>query len=162
MKGEKYLFVVSGPSGTGKDTVVSRLLGDHKDTKKTGPGTTRARRGGGSGGSRSVNVCMVPRILSGVVGYYLYRAVSGPGKGRRKFALAAAGVAGSLTNTLLVMNLIYFLFGSAYGEAVPAAAERGLYPFIVGVICLNGFPKAVLAGFLTVCIVSALQKVQSR
>ena len=23
MKGEKYLFVVSGPSGTGKDTVVA-------------------------------------------------------------------------------------------------------------------------------------------
>ena len=117
---------------------------------------------GGSGGIRSVIVCMVPRILIGVVGYYVYRAVSGPGKGRRKFALAAAGVAGSLTNTLLVMNLIYFLFGSAYGEAVPAAAERGLYAFIVGVICLNGIPEAVLAGFLTVCIVSALQKVQSR
>ena len=117
---------------------------------------------GGSGGIRSVIVCMVPRILIGVVGYYVYRAVSGPGKGRRKFALAAAGVAGSLTNTLLVMNLIYFLFGSAYGEAMPAAAERGLYAFIVGVICLNGIPEAVLAGFLTVCIVSALQKVQSR
>ena len=26
MKGEKYLFVVSGPSGTGKDTVVAALL----------------------------------------------------------------------------------------------------------------------------------------
>ena len=46
MKGEKYLFVVSGPSGTGKDTVVSRLLGDHKDIKKTVSATTRAMREG--------------------------------------------------------------------------------------------------------------------
>lgn len=46
MKGEKYLFVVSGPSGTGKDTVVSKLLGDHKEIKKTVSATTRAMREG--------------------------------------------------------------------------------------------------------------------
>ena len=31
MKGEKYLFVVSGPSGTGKDTVVAALLKKHPE-----------------------------------------------------------------------------------------------------------------------------------
>ncbi len=46
MKGEKYLFVVSGPSGTGKDTVVGKLLGDHKEIKKTVSATTRAMREG--------------------------------------------------------------------------------------------------------------------
>ena len=46
MKGEKYLFVVSGPSGTGKDTVVTKLLGDHKEIKKTVSATTRAMREG--------------------------------------------------------------------------------------------------------------------
>ena len=46
MKGEKYLFIVSGPSGTGKDTVVSKLLGDHKEIKKTVSATTRAMREG--------------------------------------------------------------------------------------------------------------------
>ena len=35
MKGEKYLFVVSGPSGTGKDTVVAKLLGSHPEIEKT-------------------------------------------------------------------------------------------------------------------------------
>ena len=35
MKGEKYLFVVSGPSGTGKDTVVAALLKKHPDRKST-------------------------------------------------------------------------------------------------------------------------------
>ena len=46
MKGEKYLFVVSGPSGTGKDTVVSRLLGSHPEIEKTVSATTRAMREG--------------------------------------------------------------------------------------------------------------------
>ena len=115
---------------------------------------------GESGGIRSVIVCMVPRILIGVVAYYVYRGVSKIWKMRKKLALAAAGVAGSITNTILVMNLIYFLFGSTYAEAAKANVEHGLYLFIVGVICLNGIPEAVLAGFLTALIVSALWKVQ--
>lgn len=46
MKGEKYLFVVSGPSGTGKDTVVAKLLGKHPEIEKTVSATTRTMREG--------------------------------------------------------------------------------------------------------------------
>ncbi|MCI6082904.1 guanylate kinase [bacterium] len=45
MNEEKYLFVVSGPSGTGKDTVVHALLEQHPELHKTVSATTRARRG---------------------------------------------------------------------------------------------------------------------
>ena len=45
MNEEKYLFVVSGPSGTGKDTVVHTLLEQHPELHKTISATTRARRG---------------------------------------------------------------------------------------------------------------------
>ena len=46
MKGEKYLFVVSGPSGTGKDTVVAALLKNHPEIQHTVSATTRAPREG--------------------------------------------------------------------------------------------------------------------
>lgn len=46
MKGEKYLFVVSGPSGTGKDTVVARLLKNHPEIQHTVSATTRTPRDG--------------------------------------------------------------------------------------------------------------------
>ena len=46
MKGEKYLFVVSGPSGTGKDTVVAGLLKKHPEIQHTVSATTRTPREG--------------------------------------------------------------------------------------------------------------------
>ncbi|MGN0663158.1 MAG: guanylate kinase [Faecalibacterium sp.] len=46
MENEKYLFVVSGPSGVGKDTVVSALREQHPEIGKTISATTRAPRPG--------------------------------------------------------------------------------------------------------------------
>ena len=46
MKGEKYLFVVSGPSGTGKDTVVASLLKKHPEIQHTVSATARTPREG--------------------------------------------------------------------------------------------------------------------
>ena len=54
----------------------------------------------------SLVICLVPRILIGVVAYYVYRLFMRTLKNRRNkqgTALFAAGVAGSLTNTLLVI-----------------------------------------------------------
>ena len=46
MENEKYLFVVSGPSGVGKDTVVATLRGQYPEIGKTVSATTRAPRPG--------------------------------------------------------------------------------------------------------------------
>lgn len=46
MEDEKYLFVVSGPSGTGKDTVVACLLKNHPEIQHTVSATTRPPRDG--------------------------------------------------------------------------------------------------------------------
>ncbi|WP_077612848.1 ECF transporter S component [Clostridium sp. Marseille-P2415] len=112
----------------------------------------------------SLVICMVPRILIGIVAYYVFRAVlkacSGK-KAKRTIALAAAGVAGSLTNTLLVMNLIYFFFGKEYGQAAKGLTE-GIYSVILGIICINGIPEAIVAGILTVAVSQALFKVMRR
>lgn len=109
----------------------------------------------------SLIICMVPRILIGIVSYYVFRAVLKALKGkktRRTVALAAAGVAGSLTNTLLVMNLIYLFFGREYGHAAKGITE-GIYSVIIGIICINGIPEAIVSGLLTVAIAQVLLKV---
>ncbi len=45
MKNDKYLIVISGPAGTGKDTVVNRLREKHPEIGISISATTRAPRG---------------------------------------------------------------------------------------------------------------------
>ena len=52
MENEKYLFVVSGAAGTGKDSVVSALRKAHPEIEKTVSATTRAPRPGEQEGRR--------------------------------------------------------------------------------------------------------------
>lgn len=110
------------------------------------------------GGIRSIIVCFVPRILIGVFAYLVYRLLSKLLKDRKKgnyISLAAAGAVGSLTNTLLVMNGIYFLFGTSYSDAKGMAAD-GLYKVILSVIVVNGIPEAIIAAVLVTAIGAAL------
>ena len=112
----------------------------------------------------SLVICLVPRILIGIVAYYVFRGIMRTlkaNKARRSIALAAAAVAGSLTNTLLVMNLIYLCFGKEYGAAARGLSE-GIYAVILGIICMNGVPEAIVAGVLTVAITQGLLKAMKR
>ncbi|MCI8602469.1 MAG: ECF transporter S component [Oscillospiraceae bacterium] len=114
----------------------------------------------------SLVICFVPRILVGVVPYYVYTGLKAlrkkfpsadsgkAGAVYNAFALAAAGLAGSLTNTLLVMNLIYFCFGKSYAAAKEITGS--LYSVILGVIAVNGIPEAIVAAVLTAAIGGAL------
>ncbi len=104
----------------------------------------------------SIVICMIPRILIGVVSYYVYRGMVKIFKGKNTvISLAAAGVAGALTNTLLVMNGIYVLFGSNYAAAKGIAIDA-LYTVILGVIGTQGIPEAIVAGVLVSAITRAL------
>lgn len=112
----------------------------------------------------SLVICFVPRILVGVVPYYVYKFVMWHFKGRKggeTVSLALAGLSGALTNTLLVMNLIYFCFGEQYAAAKEKAFE-GFYWVILSVIGINGVPEAIVAAILTVAICKTLFKVQKK
>ncbi len=102
------------------------------------------------GGWQSLIICLVPRTLTGVVPYYVYRLFHKLNKKFRPNAavpLAAAGVSGALTNTLLVMSMIFLFFGKQYAVASGKAADAA-YAFILSIIGVNGVPEAIVAGIL--------------
>lgn len=113
---------------------------------------------GNKGNLGSLVICFIPRILIGIAAFYAYRLVSDLLKGKLNVSLAAAGVAGALTNTLLVMNLIYVFFGQSYAAASNWAAE-GIYGVIMGIIFVQGIPEALIAGVFTVVITKSMMKV---
>lgn len=106
------------------------------------------------GGLESLIICFLPRILIGIVAFYVYqlvRKILKKHKHSMSIALTLAGIAGSLTNTLLVMNLIYLLFGESYAAAKEITYEA-LYGTILTVIGTNGIPEAIAAAILVTAI----------
>lgn len=97
---------------------------------------------GDLGGSPlSLVICIVPRILVGVVPYYVYKLmyykIFKHRKGLRTPSLIVAGISGALTNTLLVMNMIYLFFGKGY------AAANGIKDLVK-----SGLPQDVAANVI--------------
>jgi len=115
------------------------------------------------GNFASLIVCFLPRILIGVVAFYVYHLLKKKlkqKKGSNYVALIGAGVAGSLTNTILVMNFIYLFFGKSYAVASGRAFEV-LYGAILTVIFVNGIPEAIIAGIIVVAIATPLLKIKN-
>lgn len=118
-----------------------------------------------SGGNLwSLVICFVPRILVGVIPYFVHRGImklAKEKKGAQYIALPAAGVAGALVNTLLVMNLIYFCFSRTFAAAKNIAVSA-VYDVILGIIAANGIPEAIAAALLTLAVGRALLRFMAR
>ena len=116
-----------------------------------------------SGGIGSVIICFIPRILVGIIPYFVYKLVlrfsseETRNRGVSNVGLVLAGISGALVNTLLVMNLIFVFFREAYAQANEVAVSA-VYTFILSVIGINGVPEAIVAGILTLCIGKVLMK----
>ena len=107
------------------------------------------------GGIGSLIICFVPRILVGIVPYYIFKLIIGNGNKLSRFrsssALVSCGIAGALTNTLLVMNLIFVFFSRNYATVNKVAVDS-VYKFIAGIIAVNGIPEAIVAGVIVLAL----------
>ncbi len=104
----------------------------------------------------SLIICFLPRILTGVVPYYITKLFKKFTKSEA-LGFGAAGLAGSFTNTLLVMNLIYLFYKTPYAQA-RGCDVSALYGLILSIIGINGSVEAVCAAILTCIIAKALKK----
>lgn len=92
----------------------------------------------------STFICFVPRILVGLVPYFLYIGLRKVSK-HKTLNFALSGVAGSLVNTVLVMGSIYFLYKDEYAGAL-GVSPAAILGMIMSVVCINGVAEAILSG----------------
>lgn len=83
-----------------------------------------------------------PRLLIGVVAYFVYRGLRGINE---PFALLAAGVLGTLTNTVLVLSMAVLLTGPNGQPYLPADVAWT-------VAGTNGVPEAIVGGIITLAV----------
>ena len=105
-------------------------------------------------------VCVVPRILVGVVAAYIVNIFEKIVK-FRPVSYFLAGLAGALTNTVLFLSGIVFLMEQTI---TPKMAEFGLLSektfvgFWVGIGVVNGVPEALACTILCGAIILPLKK----
>lgn len=109
-----------------------------------------------SGDPRALLVAFVPRILVGIVAPLAFYGISKlVPKLPKAINIGICAVVGSLTNTLLVLHMLYFMFREPWGYAREAAAvvdPQITYAFVVGIITGFGIPEAIAAAVITPAI----------
>lgn len=89
-------------------------------------------------------ISVLPRLFIGPVAAWVYGALR---RANEPFAMTVSGIAGSLTNTVLVLGVL------------------GLYRYLpwslIGTLAvINGIPEAVAAAIITVAVVAAWKRVE--
>lgn len=110
--------------------------------------------GGVHGNFWSLVICFVPRILIGVAAGYVFILIKKIDK-TRVFACAAAGLCGSMINTILVMGGAYLFFSNEYAAAKQTTIA-GLVNIIITVITVNGVLEAIVAAVLATIVARPL------
>lgn len=110
--------------------------------------------GSTQGNFASLLICFIPRILVGVVPYWVCRLFH-KFNWNRFVGYGFAAVLGSMTNTILVMNMIYLFFAKSYAAATNKAVDV-LYDAILYVITFNGVLEALVAALIVIPLAAAL------
>ncbi|MEY8446279.1 ECF transporter S component [Enterococcus ratti] len=108
------------------------------------------------GSLKALLIVFIPRLLIGVVPYFVYKGILKLSSNKCHTAsLFLAGLAGSLVNTILVMNMIYFLFQKDYAQVI-GKSIHAVYSAILAVIFTSGVLEGIIAGIAAAAVCSVL------
>ncbi|MHA8110075.1 ECF transporter S component [Lactobacillaceae bacterium Melli_B4] len=100
-------------------------------------------------------VSVLPRILIGAVAGLLYNRLKN--YNFKKTSLVSIGIAGSLTNTILLLGMVYVFYHN-YAQQLYHVNVGALLPYLLTVLGTNGVLEAILAGVITPIIALPLIK----
>ena len=101
-------------------------------------------------------VSVLPRMAIGVVAYYGYSLVKklfGKRKISQSISAAVGGVLGSMTNTILVLSMLYVVYVKDLMSLYGIENKAGIRAMLLTIITTNAVIEAIVAGVITTAIV---------
>jgi uncharacterized membrane protein len=112
-------------------------------------------------------VSILPRVLIGVISYYVYIFLRSKLKNKR-LSIGIAAICGSLTNTIGVLGSIYLIYFKDYASilmqrgTISSGSLGKVTIALLSVIGTNGIAEAVLSALVSIPVVIAILKMQKR
>ncbi|GAB6169406.1 ECF transporter S component [Clostridium carnis] len=112
-------------------------------------------------------VSLLPRMLIGIVAYYMYVLLKNKFK-NSKLAIGIAAICASLTNTIGVLGLIYLIYFQNYAEillekgTITSISTSTVTLGVLGIITTNGLPEAIFSALIAVPVVIGVFKINKK
>ncbi|NLU52801.1 MAG: ECF transporter S component [Clostridiaceae bacterium] len=108
-------------------------------------------------------VSVMPRILIGIAAHYAYVSAKKL-VNNRSAGIVVGAIAGTLTNTIGVLGMIYLLYAQQYVDAVVKSSDSSvvvtsLFAFIFGGVSVNVIFEILLAAIVSLPVVTALNRI---
>lgn len=109
-----------------------------------------------SGSFMSAVIAIVPRMLIGYVAGWIYESFKNI---HELLGMVVGSFLGAMTNTVLVLGGIYFIFGSQYASAI-GKEMNALFPYLLGIITTSGLLEAIVGTIIAVMVSKVLLKLK--
>lgn len=103
-------------------------------------------------------VALIPRMLIGITSYYLYKGLKNKFK-NKGIAIGISAVAGSLTNSIGVLGLIYILYLEPYSQAINKPAHL-ISSILITALLTNGLAEAVFSALISIPLITIMSKIR--
>ena len=102
----------------------------------------------------SLVICFIPRILVGVIAYFVFTGLMKVIKNRSVSTVISAFLT-TIIHTILVMGMAYIFFAKEYAEAVKISI-KAVKGAILAIVVGNGIPEAIVAAVISTAVCTAL------
>lgn len=102
-------------------------------------------------------VAIVPRVLIGIVSYYVYSFIKKKFN-NTKVAYGMAALCGTLINTIGVLGLTYIMFASEFA-IIKGITQDKVLGLLSTIVLTNGVPEAIISVIIVIPIVNGIKKI---
>lgn len=103
-------------------------------------------------------IAIIPRVLVGIVAYYVYLTLYNKIK-KENISIAIASLLASFTNTAGVLSLAYLFYLEKYSAALGINPDTAAVA-IAGIGITNGIPEAIVSSVICVPVIIAISKIK--